>query len=165
MKRFTLVFVIVVAVIGGAFYIWSATAARKKSNDILSKFKEIDKQIKASNDSIGSQNEIAYKNHAIIPLIDSLITKYREMPDTDQPVIPSTQMQLDLKRLLNYIQDENKFRWNLVDSWFPDTISYWPGSKLFDEQKWLSDFLINQPKVVSITYLNYLRNQAVAKHY
>ena len=156
------------------FYIWTAIIARKKSDEILSKFNEINNQIKSTNDSITQENgigafdtpfQIAYMNTEIILLIDSLKQHYEDMPATPELITPSKQLESDIKRLLKYIQQVNKFKWDMVDSQSPDTIKYWEPDEAFNQEKWFSYFFNKQPKEPSITYLNYLKNEAIKNNH
>jgi hypothetical protein len=153
-------------------YFWTAMSARKKSNEILAKFNEVNNEIKSANDSITPQQRISaaqknlpvgMMNSQIILLIDSLREQY-ENSDIFREKKLAPQLERDIRRLLRYIREVNEFKWMAVDSRIPDTIKYWPNASPFNENEWLSSFFRGQPKEVTITYLNYLKNEAIANN-
>jgi len=172
MKKIGVIIVIVLALTGGAFGIWSAVVAKKKSDDIVSKLKEVNEDLASYNDSIdvertGASLAVNYPAidlyNQIVLLIDSLKAQYAPMSDEPHRVKPPQSMERDIKRLAKYIQQVNKVEWDMVDSKIPDTISYWENPAAFNADKWYADFFRDQYKVQSITYLDYLKNQAVAR--
>ena len=173
MKKAPIILTIIVLLAGLAFYLLTAFYAKKKSEEILEKFKDAKKEIAASFDSSRTKSEIdavqniypiSEMNTKIILLIDSLNNQLENMSSTSKIII-SEKSESDLKRLLAYIQGVNKLKWNLVDSKIPDTIKYWSVGEKFTEEKWISLFFKDQPKEVVITYLKYLKNQTAANNY
>jgi len=170
MQRRTLIIIITAVLLLFGFYILSAVIARKKQQELLAKFNEVNKELNVRRDSFGNEPKIAdaqknfpveIMNRQIILLIDSLKAQY-EAPDKSQQIAGGLKLREDIKRLLHYIQQVNKFKWDAVDSTTPDTIQYWLDATTFNEEKWLSTFFLNEPKELAITYLNYLRNQAIS---
>ena len=167
MKRLPLILVIIFATIIVAFYFWSAMVARKKQQDLLSKFNEVNKELNARMDSMNAKQRIAdaqkslpvgMMNSNIVLLIDSLKGQF-ELPENAPHKVSRAKLERDVMRLLDYIREVNKYKWMAVDSIIPDTISYWPVSTPYSKEKWLSLFF--GQKEATITYLNYLRQQAI----
>jgi hypothetical protein len=172
MKRTFLLSGVVLLVVVLLLYFWMGLSARKKSNEALAKFNAINNDLKSANDSMTPQERInaaqqnlpvGIMNSRIILLIDSLKGQYELADASHLPILPA-RLEQDIKRLLFYMQEVNKFKWNMVDSMVPDTINYWPTPGRFSEDKWLSTFFRKQPKELVITYLRYLKNEAIANN-
>jgi len=170
MKKYPIILIALVITIIAAFYLWTAREAKEKSDDLISKFKEVERSLDNSTDSIRSNKGVGaveqlYPSSAlkskIILLIDSLKDNFENIQSSTIDL--SNQLELDFKRLLHDLQQFNKFKWDMVDSQIPDTVRYWSGVDKFSEQKWLSTYFKNEPKEAIITYLNYLRNQFLIK--
>ena len=153
-----------------AFYIWTAISAKQKYNDLMSKFKEVDSGLTSSSVSVvpnggTSAVEEVYISSSmksqLILLIDSLKDIYEISSENSKQVRSTKELRLDTKRLLSYIQNYNQLKKIEVDSQMPDTIIYNSGLAKFNGQKWQSDYFEGVPKEVSITYLNFLRNQLI----
>ena len=161
-----MIIVILIALVA-AFYLWSAISAKKKSDGLMSRFKEIDSSLIYSRDSTHNRKgaveklyPISLMKSQIILLIDSLKENYEKIPESSKPIEISKQLQFDIVRLLQNVQQFNKFV-GYVDSRIPDTIKYWHGVGKFSELKWFSTYFKSAPKEASITYLNNLRNQVL----
>jgi len=135
----------------------------------MSKFKEVNDELASYNKPADTSrsaaslvNDFPTKElyNQIILLTDSLKEMYSHMPDAPQRVSPSPAMEKDIRRLLDYIRRVNKLEWDMMDSSFPDTISYWKSSTTFNPDKWYGDFFNNQYKIQAVTYLGYLKSQA-----
>ena len=170
MKKHSVILIVILIAVVATFYLWSAIIARKKSDDLMSKFKEIDRSLTFSSDSAHSQEgigaveklyPISLMQSEIILLIDSLKENYERIPNSSRQIETSKRLQPDIVRLLQNIQQFNKLKWDMADSRIPDTINYRPGLDRFSEQKWFSTYFKNTPKEASITYLNYLRKQVL----
>ena len=51
MKKYLIALIVFIVAITVAFFFWTARSAKKKSDDLLSKFKEIDSSLNYSSDS------------------------------------------------------------------------------------------------------------------
>lgn len=169
MKRVHLLFVISVLAAAVFLFLYSARSERKKREDILEKFEEIDAQLNSTNDSLDSEKgigaiqgnlSIVLMNNEIILLIDSLREKFESKPGETS----LSQLKPDIMRLLVYIQEANKLKRDMVDSRIPDTIKYWTSTADFNQEKWYSMYF-KQSNEVAITYLNYQKNEAIANNY
>ena len=156
---------------GITVYFLSARVARKKSDEIVSKFREVDSSLQLITDSSNLQKGIesiqgtymfSSLRSKMILLIDSLKEDYAMMPETIEPIHITKPMRATIGRLLNDIQEFNKMKWDMVDSAIPDTIQYGMDPNSFGLKEKFANNFDNVPKVVSITYLNYLRNQITA---
>ena len=172
MKKYSIILISLVIIIIAAFYFWTAREAKTKSDDLISKFKEVEHSLDNSTDSIRSNKGVgaveqlypsAQLKSQIILLIDSLKDKFENIQSSSTTIDLSSQLELDFKRLLHDIQLFNNFKRDMVDSQIPDTVKYWSGLDKFSERKWLSTYIKNEPKEAIITYLNYLRNQFLTK--
>jgi uncharacterized protein YxeA len=168
MKKYSIILIALIITIIAAFYLWTAREAKNKSDDLISKFKEVERSLDNSTDSTPNNKGIGaieqlYSSSAlksqIILLIDSLKENFENIKSPSTTTELSKHLELDFKRLLHDIQQFNKFKWDMVDSKIPDTVKYWSGIDKFSEQKWLSTYFKTEPKEAIITYLNYLRNQ------
>ena len=168
MNRKMFVLVIIVCLAGIAFFALSAIRARKKSDDILAKFKAINEDLSTYSDTTSRQShgltlsQVARYNQIVL-LIDSLYDQYKPVSDDSEKVTPTVTMEQDTKRLLSYIQIANKWEWDIMDSAIPDTIKYWSNPKPFSTDRWYGEFFRNQYNVQVRTYLQYLKSQAIAK--
>ncbi len=171
MKKLSVALIGILAVFLAASYLWTASLAKRKSDDIMSKFREINNHLASSGDTIMSENghgaiqttyQISSTKSQLILLIDSIEENYENMrPPVGSGKMP-TQLRSDIKRLLRSVQQFNQLKWNFADSAIPDTIKYWSESGKFSEQKWFSTYFENAPKEAAITYLNDLRDQILA---
>ena len=170
MKRLPLILAIAFVAIVLLFYYWSAMKARQAQKDLLARFNEVNKELTARKDSFTAQQRIAdaqktlpvgMMNSNIVLLIDSLKDQF-ELPDTSLRKVSQAKLERDVMRLLGYIREVNKFKWMAVDSTIPDTIRYWLSSTPYSKEKWLSLFF--GQKEATITYLNYLKQQAIANN-
>ena len=168
MKKYSVILIVNLIAFIAIIYLWSAILAKKKSDDLRSKFKEIDSSLIFHSDSTHTQKgigaveklyPISLMKSEIILLIDSLKENYERIPESSRQIETSKQLHLDIVRLLQNILQFNKLKWDMVDSRMPDTIKYCPGLDRFSEQKWFSTYFNNISKEASITYLNYLKNQ------
>jgi hypothetical protein len=166
MNKYLMLIIILTA---AGFYIWSAREARKKSDDIMARFKEVDSSLnniespgkKKGMEAIQENYLDATAKSELILLIDSIKDSFDNLPDS--AIIPSVPVSTT-KRLLNGIQQLNRSRWNMMDSATPDTIVYSTGADKFSEAKWNAFYFHQQPKTVVLTYCNYLRNQLLNLH-
>jgi hypothetical protein len=169
MKKTPILITTLVVVIVSSFYIWTALLARKKSDDIMSKFKETEESFRKSeasgqdtHDGIGAVDKIypaALLKSEIIQLIDSL---KENLDSSSRPIHNSKQLEGNFKILLRNIQTFNRLRWRMADSKIPDTITYWPSSDKFSEEDWIKTFVRGQPVVAIQTYLTYVKNQLLS---
>ena len=150
------------------FYIWAAMLAKQKANDLVSKFKDIDSSLKSSTESRGNENSeveevyiISSMKSQLVLLIDSLKESYEISSEDSKQVKQAKGLRFDTRRLLSYIQSYNQLKKSKHGSQMPDTVLYNPVSAKFDERKWYSDYFEGAPKEVSITFLNFLRNQLI----
>ena len=133
MKKYSIALGVVIAVITAAFFYWTAKSAKKKSDSLLTKFKEVDSSLNASTDSTHNLKgvgaiQIVYPiselKSQVILLIDSLKENFGKMPGSPGSIDVPESMQSDLTRLLHNVQQLNKFMWDMADSRIPDTIKY-----------------------------------------
>ncbi|MEO6720069.1 MAG: hypothetical protein ABIN67_06870 [Ferruginibacter sp.] len=172
MKRNFIVLIFILVAFTTAFFLWTARSAKKKSDDLMSKFKEIDRGIGTSKDSAHNSKGIVaveefypisvLKSETIL-LIDSLKENYENIVEPSKSIAISKYLRPDFKRLLNNIQQINKLKWDLVDSKTPDTVAYWTRSDKFSEKKWLITFESSSKEEIFI-YLNYLRSEILTYH-
>jgi hypothetical protein len=167
-KHSILLYTLTIAIVA-AFYLWSARKAETNSESSLSKFKELERNLEKSIDAKQSDTGIgdvkkfyptSVLKSQIIFLIDSLKHAFEKI-QSPSTIEQSKQSQLDLKRLLRYIQQFNRSKWDMVDSQLPDTIKYWQDADNFSDRKWLHTYFNDQSKETAITYLNHLRNQVL----
>lgn len=171
MKKSSIIFIIILGSIVIGFNLWTAMLARKKSNELLTRFKEVDSSLQASTDSAkkstATDTSIQFypiyllKSQSIL-LIDSLKEKLENIPESSHPNEISTQTKIGFKRLLNNIQQINKWKWTMVDSKIPDTLRYWGRADKFSGEKWLSLF-DSSTKDETMIYLRHLRNEFISR--
>ena len=170
MKKVPIIVSIVGLIVCIIFYLWTANSARRKSDDILSRFQEVNKQLASSNDSFLAREGIdalqdlygrAELKTQIILLIDSLKAAYEAPPQSLEKTRSIVQRRSDIKRLYYKIQEYNQLKKSQGSSQSQDTIMYLIGHEPFDEQKWFSTFFGSVPREVSITYLNFLKDKAL----
>ena len=168
MKKYSIALIAFLLFLTIGFYLWTAILARKKSDDILAKFKEVNNSLSRRHDTIQKQIgvggieemlQISSLKSGLILLIDSLKSDYENIPESSRLNLDKTELKANAMRLLRDVQQCNELRWAMVDSIIPDTIRYWSDMDRFSEERWYSTYFQNKPKEVVITYLNYLRNQ------
>jgi hypothetical protein len=168
MKKSLIIITALAIAVCTAYFIRTAILSKQKSNDLLSKFKEVNSTLTSSSDSAVTKNGALQKvdihylmKSQMILLIDSLKENYKTSSEELKQAKSMAKLRLDLKRLLSYIHNYNQMKMSEVDSQMPDTIIYNSGLVKISGQKRQSGFFEGVPKEVSITYLNYLRNQVL----
>jgi hypothetical protein len=171
-KQSTIGFIVLVT-IAVTCYTWAIVMVNRKPELAVSGYKAMDAGFTNTSDSTALQKEqetanklspLSMMKSRIILLIDSLKQAYETIRDTTKPLQIPIGLQSDTKRLLQELQEFNRIKSAGADSRSADTISYWQGVDRFDEQNWLAVFFENASREVSITYLNYLKNQVMTKN-
>jgi hypothetical protein len=171
MKKISLAFLILLVTAAIAVVLWTATSERKKSDDIMSKFKEVEKSLEESQDTAHEVNglgavqkiyPIASLKSATVFLIDSLKEKYSNISRSAKQGEASKLLRPDVRRLLSNMQELNQLKKDVENINTTDTVKYWSASEKFSEDLWYKMFFESTSAPGVITYLNYLRNQVVA---
>ncbi len=176
MKKLLLLSFTGIAVLMIALYIFAAIAAKKKSDEIMSKFKDVNEELEKANQELSLENDkaaanlgsvfsVSSMNNEVILLIDSLKEAINQMPVAGGVVRLSPQIESNSQRLILKIQTLNKLKWDMPDSRIPDTIGYWTGKENFDMQKWYAMHFLKQKKNVILNYLDVLKDQAINNIY
>ncbi len=168
MKKSLSFIVIFVIVVSTAFYIWTAKLAKKKSNDMLSRFKEIESSLgyyadsdRARIDAVEGVYPGTFMKLELTLLIDSLRESYEFRSQVFKDAQYIKDRRIKAGRLLLGIRKYNEWKKNMVDSQMPDTIRYNLDFGVFDEKKWMNYYFESAPREESITYLNFLKNQII----
>lgn len=171
MKQSPVILIAILAIAGAAFYLWTAVAAKKESDTILKKFKEVENRLASIKDTAAIKQRMenaqrifpaAILKSQIILLIDSLKDDYALLPEHANAIDISKKKYAVIKRLLHMMQQLNHLKWDAKDSSMPDTISYWPETGKFNEQRWIKVYFDDVQKSEVITFLNYLRLQTLS---
>jgi hypothetical protein len=173
MKKYSIGLIILLISIIAGFYLWTAREAKKKSDDLLSRFEKVERSLSYASDStpnsmgVGAVQQIypiSSLKSQIILLIDSLKENFEIISDSSKTTQISKRLHSDFKRLIQSIRELNKLKWDMVDSKIPDTINYWARSDEFSEKKWITTF-DKTTKEGIVTYLNHLRNETLSTNY
>ncbi len=162
--------IIVIAAIAGiliaVFFLWTAYTAKRESDQLVSRFNEIDKDLQESNKKIADENknlvgsiqdkyELASKKSNLFMLIDSM----RE--DLNNEVAPGSSLKNEFYRLISGVLDLNKYIRESKELSGVDTVSLNFSSETLNAEQLYKDNFVQVPKPVSITYLNYIRMQLI----
>ncbi|MFT3981033.1 MAG: hypothetical protein QM687_11220 [Ferruginibacter sp.] len=138
---------------------------QRNRNDIVAKFNEVGARLDSlknampdSSSGVGATEgflPIKLMNSSTILLVDSLIEKF-EKKQINRPELKAMTV-----RLLNNIREVNTFKWTVVDSVIPDTISYWKTGIPFTYEKWLDKYFIKNGADSSIAYLKELKKDII----
>lgn len=142
MKRMSWIFLTMLLLMITVYYVVTAIQARRKAEDIMSKFEEVNKQLDRSSDSLNDFTSIESDwpsinvSNKIILLIDSLTLRLQALPPDQSATAAGSQFESDIKRLVQYTRQLNTFYWNLADSRMPDTVAYWGRAAKFSIEDW-----------------------------